>query len=1807
MCMKFNPVPVIAALLLLTLTASSQEEPGFRLLLKSGPVIPEKNITAEKINELDRRIPKTDGRSYLVIQFEKIPTANERKLLQQAGVELLDYIPNNAYTASVIGKLNATLLQQVKARAVVAPAPEQKMEAGLAKGIYPAWAVKVGGTVDVWISFPRTYSPDAASILFAQKNFDIINTGLTAYRIIGLRIATQRLPELAAMPCVEFVQPAPPEDKSLNYNSTTDSRATILGSTLVGGRNLKGQGIVIGVGDNTDPQTHIDFTRRLVTRAALPYVNGGSSHGTHVAGTAGGAGIGNELVVGYAPKSGIITQTYSGIIRNASIYVADNSMVITNNSYGNVEDDCNYFGLYDLYSRVLDQQAFDLPQLQNVFAAGNSGAFTCSPYPAGFHTVLGSYQSAKNVINVGNTSNNGTIYFSSSRGPVNDGRIKPEICALGEAVGSSVGPAANSYGPAWGTSMASPAVAGGSALLYQRYKELNSNVNPKSGLVKALLCNGGRDLGNPGPDYTYGFGWMNLLRSVDMLENNRYIVSSVANSGTNTHNITVPANTAELKVMLYWHDPPAAVLATQTLINDLDLEVTDPSLVLTLPFILDTASANVNNTATTGADHINNIEQVVILNPAAGTYTLTVKGTAITQNPTQEYFLVYDFVPVETRLTHPSGGEKFIPGQGIVLQWDSWGDPANPFTLEYSTDNGGNWTTINNNVAANLRQLAWTVPSVITEQALVRVTRNSTAMTSTGQNFTIVGMPAISLAATQCEGYIALQWGAVTGATDYEVMMLQGVEMVSKGTTAGTSYTLSGLSKDSVYWVSVRARVNGVPGRRANAISRQPNTGTCVGTISDNDIKADALLTPQPGRVLTSSALTATTVISMRVKNLDDAAINTFTLKYSINGGAFVSEAGLGPIAAGATYTHNFAVTQDFSTVNTYSLKVAVENTSAADPVNANDTITVLIKQLPNAPITLITGSDFLDNIETAADSAYYRGQIGLSGADRYDFTSTTAFGRVRSFINTGIAYSGTKALTLDADRFNGSGTADSLKATFNLLPHAGTPDDIRLDVRYKNHGQGPDNANKIWIRGDDTKPWIEVYDLYTNQLDPGLYKKTSSIELSDILTANAQDFSTSFQVRFGQQGFILAADDEGGAGYTFDDIHLYKVDNDIQMVSLDTPIVTSCALGANVPVRITVRNSADTTVNNIPVKFTIDGGPVTTETIASIAGNTNLSYTFTATADLSVIGVHIVKVWVDYAGDSFRDNDTVTVTIRNSPVITSYPYLQNFEAGNGDWYSLGKNNSWEYGTPAAPKINRAASGSKAWKTNLTGSYRDQQLSYLYSPCFDITGMTNPTLSLSIALDLEDCGSGPTDLCDGAYAEYSPDGTTWTRLGANGQGTNWYNKTYPGNHLWSVQDYTNWHVATIPLPTGYDRLRIRFVITSDPFVNREGIAVDDIHIYDNIYGIYDGPPYTSNTINQASVNGSSWIDFTDGGKLIASVNPNGQNLGSTDARAYINTSAVRVSSGQYYHDRNITIKPANRSLADSATVRFYLLDTETENLINATGCPGCTKPSMAYELGVSKYNDADTSKENGTLADDASQNWLFIVPANVIKVPFDRGYYAEFKVKDFSEFWLNHGGIGNNQSLPAELLSFTAKKKENKRDVIAEWTTATEVNTVRFEIELAKGNEEFQQNRFIKIGEVNGSGNSSTEKHYDFTDIETGKSGVRYYRLRVVDIDGRFSYSAVRPVVFDDEVKWQVYPNPSQGIFNLIYQANTDENIQVKLYDINGKLVRQTRVTASGFVQKQIIDLQSPQFTPGLYLLEIGTGEKKQVFRLMKQ
>lgn len=1778
--MKYYRLLLFVLLLFSTCLFSQQ------IYLRSGVIKPEQNITQKVLDSFSKAVPRFADKTFAVLQFQNLPTSEEREQLAAAGIELLDYLPENAYVVSISKLPSATTLQKAKAKAIFSFSPQQKMQVYFANGFIPSWAVQVAGTVDVWISFYKTIDPDLVLQQLKTLNVDVLSTEHLTYRILSLRIAASRVAEIAALPFVEYIQPAPPKDQPLNYNSRTGSRATALNASIAaGGRGLNGEGVTIGHGDNADLQAHADFNGRLINRNASPF----NAHGVHTAGTLAGAGNIDEMYRGYAPKARIVSQAFSGILDNAATYVRDYGMVITNNSYGDVIE-CDYNGVYDLTSRILDQQALDLPSLIHVFAAGNSGLNTCVPFPTGYHTVLGGYQSAKNVLTVGATTDSGLVANFSSRGPIRDGRLKPEITAMGQGVVSTW--PTNIYSYNNGTSMAAPAASGGLALLYQRYRQLHNGTDPKNALMKAFLCNGAGDRGATGPDFQNGLGWMNLLRSVEMLDGSHYFSGNSTNGGTATHSFSVPANTAQLNVLLYWNDLPASVVSTKNLINDLDLEVVGPSGAVALPLVLDTAISSLGNAAVQGADHINNIEQVMINTPEAGNYTIRVKGTTVT-NAQQEYFVVYDPIPVGLKLTAPVGDVAFVSGESTKISWDSYG-VGGTVTLEFSADGGATWSTIASNVDVNRVVYTWTVPAVATSNAMVRIKKDGGSEIVVSNPFVILAKPVVSLSTVQCETYIAINWTAVPGATDYEVMMLRGDgDMQPVAITTNTAYTINGLSKDSTYFVTVRARLNGKSGRRGVPVSRQPNNGTCAGVISDNDVKLDAILL-HSGRKGTSTELGSAETINIRIKNLDDAPVSNFTVSYSINGAAPVTETVTTTIAAGGTHVHSFSAPFNFSTAGTYVLKVFVKN--SGDPAPLNDTLTAVIKQIENLPLNLAT--PFVDSIETTLPVAYNSDTTGIAGDERFDFSRSTAYGRLRTFVDTGIAYSGAKAFTLDASRYVSSGNTNYLYGTFNLSAYSVAANDVRLDFAYLHHGQEPNNVNRVWVRGSDTQPWIEAYDLDSADTEEGIYKRTGSIEVSNILAANGQNFSSSFGVRWGQWGQWPATDKENAAGYTIDDIRLYQVSNDIQLVSIDSPAVNSCGLSSAERITVKVRNSSNATMINVPVRYRINGGTFVTETIPSIAGHTTAQYTFNTTANFSGFDTHTIEAVVALNNDGFRENDTAMLSLHNSPIINSFPYLQNFENGDGNFYTRGIRSSWAYGTPNSRKIKGAASGAKAWKTNLEGTYHNKEFSYLYSPCFDLTGLTKPTLSFSVALDLEDCG---TSTCDAAWVEYSADGIEWTKLGSADSGTNWYNKTSPKNN-WSIQNYTRWHVATQALPTGLSRLRLRFVVATDPGVSREGIAIDDIHVYNNINGIYDGPSLPTPVTQDVAAN--SWTHFTTGGKLIASVLPNNQSLGNTAMQVYINNGAVRSTNKQYYLDRNITVKPANAS-TDSATVRFYFLDKESDSLLKANGCPTCAKPSSAYELGVTQYTDPDKAVENGNLFDNQQGLWNFISSPQVTKVPFDKGYYAEFKVHNFSEFWLSNGGPDLSTPLPIKLMDFSATKQGS--NALIAWKVGSETDVLRYEIEVARGEDALQAGQFATIGALASAGNTTATRSYSFTDTEADKIGTRYYRLKAINIDGSFHHSPIRALLFAEPTQWQVYPNPSSGAFYLIYQLASGERFSARLYDVKGRLVKEISSTASGFLQKLSLDISANNYASGMYLLRTNVGEKETVFKLYKQ
>ncbi|RYD92923.1 MAG: hypothetical protein EOP50_11965, partial [Sphingobacteriales bacterium] len=516
-----------------------------------------------------------------------------------------------------------------------------------------------------------------------------------------------------------------------------------------------------------------------------------SAHGFHTTGTVGGDGIKDERYKGFANRSSLISDFYSQVIANGAVYNQDFNMVVSSNSYANVVGNCNYAGTYDVYSQYIDQMSQDRPKLLNVFAAANDGGFNCAPYPAGYATVTASFSSAKNALTVANMGKTlQLINFFTSKGPVKDGRLKPEIAGVGMNLVATMDN--NNYAPSTGTSMACPNVAGGAGLMVQRYRQLHSNQDPQAGLVKMLLMNGAFDIGRPGPDFVYGFGLMNMGHSLTMLDSNRYFTNTINTAQEQTYTFTVPANTEKAKVMLYWNDPAAGPLAAHTLINDLDLTVVSPSAVTSQPMILDTVPSQVLQNAAPGVDRINNVEQVTLNNPAPGTYTIKVKGFNVPEM-NQEYYVGFDFVPVGVTLQYPFGDEAVVAGDVMTIYWEA-STSTDVFNLSYSIDNGGTWLNIASNVGADLRSYDWTPPtSISSNQCLVRITRG--AVTSQSNKFTLTGRPVATLNGTaeQCPGSIKMSWNSISGASGYRIFRKIGDAMVALTTVSGNTYTFTGL------------------------------------------------------------------------------------------------------------------------------------------------------------------------------------------------------------------------------------------------------------------------------------------------------------------------------------------------------------------------------------------------------------------------------------------------------------------------------------------------------------------------------------------------------------------------------------------------------------------------------------------------------------------------------------------------------------------------------------------------------------------------------------------------------------------------------------------------------------------------------------------------------------------------------------------------------------------------------------------------------------------------------------------------------
>lgn len=185
-----------------------------------------------------------------------------------------------------------------------------------------------------------------------------------------------------------------------------------------------------------------------------------------------------------------------------------------------------------------------------------------------------------------------------------------------------------------------------------------------------------------------------------------------------------------------------------------------------------------------------------------------------------------------------------------------------------------------------------------------------------------------------------------------------------------------------------------------------------------------------------------------------------------------------------------------------------------------------------------------------------------------------------------------------------------------------------------------------------------------------------------------------------------------------------------------------------------------------------------------------------------------------------------------------------------------------------------------------------------------------------------------------------------------------------------------------------------------------------------------------------------------------------------------------------------------------------------------------------------------------------------------------------------------------------KLVTFTAKRT-GEEDVRADWTTEEESTILRYELELAKGDEALAAGQFVKVGEVAARHSPAPQEQYSFMDTEPVKTGNRHYRLKLVAADGSFTHSEVRTVEFPSAT-WVVYPNPSSGRFYLLYQVGATEHMEARVYDTRGRLVKQYRRQGSGALQRLEVDLSPASFATGIYMLQTVVNGRKEFYKLHK-
>jgi hypothetical protein len=627
---------------------------------------------AETVRADAERVP---SRGYYIVQLGGFATDEWLDSLRDAGVEIVQYVPHQAFFVHGEGQAIAKIAGHSRVRWVGEYLAEQKLSrevkdfAGKAEAEMMSFDVAVFSREDLG-GVASSIGGRVISSSRLPNNF---------FNVVRVEIARSELDRVASIPGVfridPYVRPSIEDERSSQIIAGNYTNATTIagpGYNPLAQFGVDGTNVTVMVSDDGisipgDGGFYITGTNTVdgPLRGSTSGASGGHGH-INASIIAGNTPFGALDVLNYnfglgvAPKANIInipflksgnTTTDAQAVDDALNTLGPNGVrgTISNNSWGAGTNNNSYDSLAATYDALVrdGSVAGTIDPFNIVFSAGNSG-----PGPG----TLTRPKVAKNVITVANSENvrpeagfgNGAsadnmedLRSSSSRGPAIDGRIKPDITAPGTVItGSRAGTCASvsscfDINHAWstGTSHAAPQVAGAAALFTQYWRNANAGAYPKPSLIKAAIISSGQEMNGlttntaTVPNGNEGWGRMNMKFMMNTGVPMRYLNEEAQffNAGANSNIVgTVADSTKPVRVTLVWTDPPGA--GNPALVNNLDLAVTIGGT---------TYRGNVftNGTSSSGGSFstIDNVENVFLPAgiPAGTPFTIGVIATTL--------------------------------------------------------------------------------------------------------------------------------------------------------------------------------------------------------------------------------------------------------------------------------------------------------------------------------------------------------------------------------------------------------------------------------------------------------------------------------------------------------------------------------------------------------------------------------------------------------------------------------------------------------------------------------------------------------------------------------------------------------------------------------------------------------------------------------------------------------------------------------------------------------------------------------------------------------------------------------------------------------------------------------------------------------------------------------------------------------------------------------------------------------------------------------------------------------------------------